>query len=63
MPGIAAIKPFTTRRSVGTAVMRRNKRSTRKVRSTESASVAGANATPTTMKSKMFQPSLKKALP
>ena len=61
MPGSDAIRPPTTRRSVGTAVTRRNSRSTRSARSTENASVAGASAMPTTMKSKMFQPSRKNA--
>ncbi len=61
MPGSAVIRPPTTRRSVGTAVISRRSRSTRKARSTENASAAGASAMPTTMKSKMFQPSRKKA--
>ena len=55
------ISPLTTRRSVGTAVTSRNSRRTRKARSTENASAAGASAIPTTMKSKMFQPSRKNA--
>ena len=61
MPGSEAIRPATTRCSVGTALISRSRRSTRSARSTENASVAGASAIPTTMKSKMFQPSRKNA--
>jgi hypothetical protein len=55
--------PPTTRCSAGTTVIMRNRRNTRSARSTENAAVAGASATPTTVMSKIFQPSRKKARP
>lgn len=63
MPGSAPIRPPTTRCSAGTTVIMRSRRNTRSARSTENAVVAGATATPTTVISKTFQPSRKKALP
>src|SRR4051812_11022757 len=61
MPGSAASSPATTRRSVGTPVIRRSTRRTRSERSTLKVSVAGTSAIPMTMKSNTLQGSRKKA--
>ena len=61
MPGKAASRPATTRRSVGTPVIRRSTRKTRSERSTLKVSVAGTSAIPMTTKSNTLQGSRKNA--